>query len=106
MLVLLGTFLYAEPVVSKVDKISLSEIEQKIIEKYPVITVQNERNWPPYNYNEDGIPKGFSIDYMNLIAKKLGIKIEYIQGFTWSEFMQQLKDKKLDVILNMCRLVE
>lgn len=104
LLVLLGTFLYAEPAVSKVNKISLSEIEQKFIEKYPVITVQNERNWPPYNYNEDGIPKGFSIDYMNLIADKLGVEIEYIQGFTWSEFMQQLKDEKLDVILNMRRL--
>ena len=58
-------------------------------------------DWKPYNYNEDGIPKGYSIDYMNLVAKKLGIDIEYVSGPTWSEFMTMLQDGNLDVMLNI-----
>ena len=29
----------------------------------------------------------FSIDYMNLLASKLGIQVEYISGFSWDEYI-------------------
>ena len=53
------------------------------------------------NFNVDGKPKGYSIDYMNLLASKLGINTKYISGPNWSEFMSMIKDEKIDVMLNI-----
>ncbi len=83
------------------NKINLTFKEQTYLKKHKTITVHNEQNWPPYNFNIDGKPKGFSIDYMNLLASKLDIKIKYISGFNWSQFMNMIKNEKLDVMLNI-----
>lgn len=64
------------------------------------LRVHNEQDWPPYNFFEDGQPKGYSIDYMNLLADKLGLKIEYVSGPTWDEFLGMMKKRTLDVMLN------
>ncbi|MEA3554467.1 MAG: transporter substrate-binding domain-containing protein [Campylobacterota bacterium] len=58
---------------------------------------------PPFNFNENGIAKGYSIDYMNLLASKLDIKVEYISGYSWSEFIDILLTSKLDLIINISK---
>ncbi|RLA76556.1 MAG: hypothetical protein DRG78_18825 [Epsilonproteobacteria bacterium] len=85
------------------SNIDLSQAEKEFIKNHPTITVHNELNWPPYNFNKNGKPLGFSIDYMNLLALKLGIKVKYISGPDWSEFMGMIKDKKIDVMLNIIK---
>jgi len=75
--------------------------EQNFINNTSYISVHNEKNWPPYNYNENNVAKGYSIDYMNLISSKIGIKINYISGYTWSEYLSMIKNNKIDVILNI-----
>ncbi len=77
--------------------------EQKYINSNPTIRVHNELTWSPFNFNENGEPKGLSIDFMNLIAKKVGLKIEYISGPSWSEFLTMMKDNRLDVMLNIVK---
>ncbi len=88
---------YIEPV----KKIKLSLKEKEYLKDNQTITVHNEQNYPPYNYNIEGKPKGYSIDYMNLLASKIGINIDYIQGHNWSEFLDMMKNEKLDVMLNI-----
>ena len=51
---------------------SLSAKEKAWISAHPIIRVHNELDWPPFNYAENGKPKGFSIDFMDLIAQKTG----------------------------------
>lgn len=82
-------------------KLAFTEKEKAFLKDHSVIKVHNEMNWPPYNFNENGKPKGYAIDYMDLLAKKTGIKVNYISGPTWDEFMQMIKDKEIDVILNI-----
>ncbi|MGB5866771.1 MAG: transporter substrate-binding domain-containing protein [Arcobacteraceae bacterium] len=77
--------------------------EKNYLKQHPYITVHNEYNWPPYNFNTNGEPKGYSIDYMNLIAKKLNINIKYVQQDSWSDFMDKFKAKDIDVMLNIVR---
>ncbi|MCK5293783.1 MAG: transporter substrate-binding domain-containing protein, partial [Arcobacteraceae bacterium] len=87
---------------SKEDrKIFLNSAEKEYLKKHPIMTVHNEKNWPPYNFNVDGKPQGYSIDYMNLIASKLAIQIKYISGKNWDDYIQMIKDEKLDVMLNI-----
>lgn len=83
--------------------VELTKEEKEYIQNKKVIKVHNEKNWPPYNFNEDGKPKGFSIDYTNLITKKLDIKVDYISGYSWNEYMEQLRNGTLDVINNISK---
>ncbi len=87
----------------KLPKVALTPNEQAWLKKHSVIRVHNEKDWPPFNYFEYGSPRGLSIDYMNLVAKKLGIKIEYITGPSWNEFLGMVKRKELDVMLNIVK---
>jgi len=83
--------------------ISLTKKERKFLQAHPVITAHNEADYPPYNFNENGVAKGFSIDYLNLLARRLGIKVKYISGHSWSEFMEMARNNQIDVMLNIMR---
>ena len=82
-------------------KLNLSKEQKQFIQKTKKITVHNEENWVPYNFNEYGIPKGYSIDYMNLLASKIGLNIEYVSGKTWDEYLKMTKNRELDIMLNI-----
>lgn len=86
--------------------VQLTQKEKSFLKSHPVIKVHNEKNWPPYNFNEKGKPVGYSIDIMNLIAKKTGLKVEYVTGPTWNEFLSMMKNKSLDVMLNIVKTPE
>jgi len=83
--------------------LNLTKKEKKFLKAHPSITAHNEADYPPYNFNEDEKPKGFSIDYLNLLADRLGIKINYISGYSWAEYMDMAKHNKIDVMLNIMR---
>jgi len=87
-------------------KIILTKEEQKYLAKKKTITVHNESVWAPYNFNENSIPKGFVIDYMDLLAKKLNINIKYISGYSWKEYIELIKTEQLDVISNIAKTKE
>ena len=70
---------------------------------HPRIRVHNEKDWPPFNYFEHGAPRGLSIDYMNILAERIGLDVQYITGPSWGEFLRMLRDKKLDVMLNIVK---
>jgi PAS domain S-box-containing protein len=84
-------------------KIDLTKEQKAFLLNNRILKVHNESNWPPYNFNIGGIPKGYSIDYMNLVARRLGIQINYISGYSWSEFLQMIKRKEIDVMLNIVK---
>ncbi len=94
------------PVQIETVKIELTEEEQAWLAEHPVIRVHNEKDWPPFNFYHNDQPAGYSIDYMNLIAKRLGITVEYISGPSWNEFMDMIRNKDLDVMLNIANTEE
>ena len=81
----------------------LSNEEKEFLKKHPTIKVHNELNWPPFNYNVNGKATGYSIDYMNLLASKVGLSVDYISGYSWNDFLQMIKENKIDVMLNIAR---
>ena len=83
--------------------IDLTQKERDYLNKHKKIIVHNENNWAPYNYNENGIAKGFSIEYMELLAKKLHLEIEYKQGYSWSEYLEFMKKEEIDIIVNIVK---
>ena len=81
--------------------LSLTAEEQAYLFAHPVLRVHNETDWPPFNFNTEGRPEGYSIDYMNMLAEKLGFQVEYVTGPTWDEFLEMMRDGELDVMLNI-----
>ena len=83
--------------------LKLTTEEKKFLKNNSPLRLHNELNWPPYNYYQNNQPKGFSIDYLNLLSKKINTEIEYISGPSWDEFMQMLQDDKIDAIINISK---
>ena len=82
---------------SPTKQIELTSDEQKWLSQNPVIRVANEEDWPPYDFVKDGVPLGYSIDLIKLVAKKVGLEIKFINGHTWDELLTQGKDGAIDV---------
>ncbi|MEA3289491.1 MAG: transporter substrate-binding domain-containing protein [Campylobacterota bacterium] len=83
------------------DKLKLTVKEKQWLKQHETITVSNENDWAPFNFIKNGKPSGFSIDYFNLLAKKIGIEPKYIQGYSWNQFLNMTKNKENDVVLNI-----
>ena len=108
LLIFLENILIADINVSKLSdnrysELNLTAIEIDYLKSHLSIKAHNETSWPPFNFNINGVAKGFSIDYMNLLAKKLNVKVEYISGYSWDEFIKILQTPKLDVIINISK---
>lgn len=85
----------------KSNQIDLTPEELTWLRTHPKIRVQNEKSFAPFNFYEAGRAKGFSIEYMNLLAEKIGVEIEYISGPSWNDFLTMIEGKTLDVMLNI-----
>lgn len=72
-------------------------------ERNSTIVVYPEKNFPPYSYqNSSGTPQGLSIDYIELIAEKIGAKIEYLPARSRSQILDDVKqNKKGDIITSL-----
>jgi diguanylate cyclase (GGDEF)-like protein/PAS domain S-box-containing protein len=79
-------------------KLSLTNEEKEYLKNKKEITVANLSTLPPFNFYEDGKPKGYSVDYMKLVGEYLGIKIEFISNKSWDEYLSMLKNNEIDLI--------
>jgi ABC-type amino acid transport substrate-binding protein len=93
--------LWMVPAFSVAAEIDLTPDEKAWVRENHSIRVHNEKSWPPFNFSENGKPSGFSIDYMNLVASKVGLQIKYVTGPSWNEFLGMMKSGDLDVMLNI-----
>ena len=91
---------------SQTARLQLNQEELDWIAENPVIRVHNDPDWAPFNFYEDEQPKGLSIDYMNRLAEKIGIQIEYVSGPVWLEFFEMIQSGELDVMLNITETSE
>ncbi|XOB63234.1 transporter substrate-binding domain-containing protein [Campylobacterota bacterium DY0563] len=82
--------------------IELTDEEKKWLSDHPVIKVHNEYDWAPFNFNKNGFPLGYSIDYINLLSKIAGFEIEFVTG-TWDESLNRAYNKEIDIMLNIAK---
>ena len=86
--------------------ISLTDAELAWLREHPSIRVYNETDWPPFNFAEGGQPRGYSIDFANLIADRTGLRLDYVTGPPRDASIPMLKDGSLDLLLNIIRTSE
>lgn len=81
--------------------IELTPNEKQWVKNHSIIRVHNEMNQPPFNFNQENRPKGYSIDYMSMVASRLGLVVEYMSGPSRQEAFGMLKKGDIDIMLNV-----
>ncbi len=71
---------------------------REAVDNLGVIRVSNETDWPPIDYAVSGQPKGYAVDLIRLLAGMTGLEVEFVNGYTWPQFIELFKDRKLDVL--------
>lgn len=83
------------------DSAILTQEEREWIVSHPTITATSKLDAAPMEFTRAGENIGFSIDYLNLVAGKVGLNVDYITGYTWSELLEKLKRREIDVSHNL-----
>jgi len=90
------TFLF--PLILLSQKLVLTQEERLWIANHPVVKVSNELDWLPYDFAVDGQAQGYSVDIIKTLAKKIGIKVEFINGYSWNELIDQFDQNNIDLM--------
>ena len=81
------------------NNINLTKKEREFLKTNNKFTVHMENNYIPFsNIGSDNKFVGYSIDYANIVASKLGIKFIYNKNENWNQAISNLKSKKIDII--------
>lgn len=83
---------------SPLSLLNLTVEEKRYLQRNPTLRVQSLNTFPPFNFSEAGTAKGYSIDYMRLLGKVIGVDVEFIGNYAWHEHLRMLKNGQLDVI--------
>ena len=75
----------------------LNENEIKYISSNKRIYIGNELDWIPFDFNEKGKAKGFIVDYVKLLSKKLGFEPIFVTD-KWDNLINKIKNKKIDIL--------
>lgn len=77
--------------------LNLSPEEKTFLDTHPKIRVASELDWPPFDFIQNGEPAGFAIDYVRLLAQIIGVELEFINGYTWTELLEKGRKKEIDL---------
>ncbi|WP_417333617.1 transporter substrate-binding domain-containing protein [Halarcobacter sp.] len=79
------------------SNIIFTEEEKEFLEKMKKVYIANEYDFRPYDYNEDGIAKGYIVDYLKLLSKKLNLEPVFVTD-KWFELENKIKNKEIDIL--------
>lgn len=97
---LIASTLPANPqqLIEDVTPLELTGEEQQWLQHHPVLRVSNESNWMPIDFSMAGHPYGYSIDYLELIARMTGVKFDFVNGFSWPQLVELFRQGQLDIL--------
>ncbi len=86
------------PDITKNTPIELTPAEQAWLQIHPVVLVGGSPDWAPFYFvDNNGQYSGIANDYLNLIAKKTGLKFK-VSIDQWSHQLENIRDKKIDML--------
>lgn len=81
-----------------VPKLTLTKDEKEYVRSLPVLKVSNELDWPPFDFAQGGQPRGYSIDVMDMLAQMTGLKLSFVNGYSWPELKEQYQRGDIDLL--------
>lgn len=82
--------------------LNLTQAERDFLDSHPRFRVHVERGYHPFAYvDQEGRARGFGVDLTDIIARRLGIEVDYVTDQSWEEGVAGLKDKEIDIVISM-----
>jgi PAS domain S-box-containing protein len=75
------------------------------IDENKILIVRGDHDYPPYEFLEDGEPRGFNIDLIKETARVMNLKINIRLG-PWNEARTDLENKKIDILSGITYSIE
>ncbi|CAD5107474.1 ATP-binding protein [Zestomonas carbonaria] len=89
------------------EALPLSAQERAWRDANPVLRVGVEREgWPPFDIVEAGNYRGISADYLELLAQRLGMRVEPVFLDDWDRALEALRTGEVDVLPSVARTPE
>lgn len=80
-------------------ELNLTPGEQLWLQQHPVIHIGVDPGWAPFEYiDEHKQYKGIMADYLKLLEIRLGIRFEHVPELSWSDVIEQAKNRQLDML--------
>ena len=97
--VLMAIFLaMPNAIVAATPSIELSEAEKQWLQAHPSIRLAVDIDWSPFEYiDDDSNYVGMAAEYINLVGQKLGIHFDIEKEKPWSEVVDAVKKRELDM---------
>lgn len=68
--------IYLSPILLPKEKVEEDEVWAKVVKNGKII-IGSSPDWPPYEYLEGGKFTGFEVELMEMVAERLGLKVEW-----------------------------
>ena len=92
-------FFFSLKTTAQKTTIDFTEEEIEWISTHETLNVANELDWPPFDFvDADQNPKGYSIDLIELIAKKTGLDIQIVNGYSWDEILDLFEKDEIQIL--------
>ena len=65
-----------------------------------LIRIRGDYNYPPYDFLDNGVPSGFSVDIVRAVARTMNLNIRIDLG-PWTEVRTQLEEGKVHALTGM-----
>ncbi len=93
-----------QPQQTSVKELVLTAEEKIWISNHPVVRARISRDYPPFEFFDNGRFQGMSYDHLMLIGKKLGIDFQPTPDMPWKDAVESLKKKNgVDLALMITR---
>ncbi len=80
-------------------ELSFTANEKAWLEAHSVILAAIDPKWAPIEHlDEAGAYTGMTVDYLELIEKKVGIKIEIVPSQNWSHALEKAKNREVFIL--------
>ena len=81
--------------------------EKAWLQRHPLIRVASDAQWAPMEYvDKDGNYCGIAIDYLKIIEKRLGVRLEIAPAQPWHQLVEKAKRKEIDMFSCVARTPE
>jgi PAS domain S-box-containing protein len=74
----------------------LSPSEKAWLEDHKVVILGAAQDYPPLDFvSAQGIHQGLAAEYLRLLEKRLGIRIQAVSAFAWADMLAKVRQKEL-----------
>ncbi|WP_309227487.1 EAL domain-containing protein [Zooshikella harenae] len=79
-------------------QIDFTEAEKKWLSQNRLIRLGIDPEFAPFEYIENGVYQGMASDYVKLLSQRLNLKMKIVDGLSWKEVIDKVKQGEIDVL--------